>query len=111
MRCSAIAILGLTAVATATWDGKFSYPPGIEPLGMASGNADFNIKTFGPSKGPPSDCISVWHPPHPNVYIDDCDSDKDNGWHWVHPGKPKGGSQPDKGDDKPDQPCDKCDKP
>ncbi|KAK2053145.1 hypothetical protein LY76DRAFT_668473 [Colletotrichum caudatum] len=104
MRCSAIAILGLTAVVSATWDGKFSYPPGIEPLGMANGDSDFNVKTFGPSKGPPSDCISVWHPPHPNVYIDDCDNDKDNGWHWVHPGKPKDS-------DKPDQSCDKCDKP
>ncbi|KAK1966543.1 hypothetical protein LY78DRAFT_43249 [Colletotrichum sublineola] len=95
MRCSAIAILSLTAVVSATWNGKFSYPPGIEPLGMAGGNADFIVETFGPSQGPPSDCISVWHPPHPNVYIDDCDNDKDKGWHWVHPGKPKDSDKPD----------------
>ncbi|TDZ21345.1 Filamentous hemagglutinin [Colletotrichum orbiculare MAFF 240422] len=90
MRYSTIATLGLVAVAQATWDGKFTYPPGIEPLGLSGGDdADFSIKTFGPVTGPSGDCISVWHPPHPDVFIDDCDSDKDNGWHWVHPGKPK----------------------
>ncbi|WYZ39178.1 hypothetical protein EsH8_III_001092 [Colletotrichum jinshuiense] len=89
MHCSTIAVLGLAAVARATWDGQFSYPPGIEPLALANGNVDFNIKTFGPLTGPSADCISVWHPPHKDVYIDDCDNDKEHGWHWVHPGKPK----------------------
>ncbi|KAL0937679.1 uncharacterized protein CTRU02_207410 [Colletotrichum truncatum] len=103
MRCSTVAVFGLAAVAHATWDGKFSYPPGIEPLGISGGGGiDFNIKTFGPVEGPPSDCISVWHPPHPDVYIDDCDSDKEHGWHWVHPGKPKWNKPgKDKDHDKP----------
>ncbi|KAK1479133.1 hypothetical protein CCUS01_16380 [Colletotrichum cuscutae] len=117
MRYSTLTVVGLAAVARATWDGQFSYPPGIEPLGLANGNADFNIKTFGPLTGPPSDCISVWHPPHPDVYIDDCDSDKEHGWHWVHPGKPEWGDKPGKDKDghkwkKPkhtkEPGCDKC---
>ncbi|GKT50720.1 uncharacterized protein ColSpa_10901 [Colletotrichum spaethianum] len=122
MRCVTITVLGLAAIASATWDGQFSYPPGIEPLALANGNVDFNIKTFGPMTGPPEDCISVWHPPHPDVYIDDCDSDKEHGWHWIHPGKPKWWGKPgkdkdhdkpgkDKDHDKPKhphQPCDKC---
>ncbi|TQN66602.1 hypothetical protein CSHISOI_08830 [Colletotrichum shisoi] len=89
MRYSTVTLLGLAAVGSATWDGQFSYPPGIDPMGLSNGNVEFNIKTFGPLTGPPAGCISVWHPPHPDVYIDDCNSDKEHGWHWVHPGKPK----------------------
>ncbi|KAJ0354630.1 hypothetical protein KNSL1_001373 [Colletotrichum chrysophilum] len=106
--------LSFAAVAQATWDGKFSYPPGIEPLGL-TGSADFSVKTFGPISAPPADCISVWHPPHPDVYIDDCDSDKEHGWHWVHPGKPKWGKPGHGKCDKDGNNCgdkggDKCDK-
>lgn len=31
-------------------------------------------------KGPPP----MWHPPHKGVFIDDCDDDKNDKWHWAH---------------------------
>ncbi|KAK1656075.1 hypothetical protein BDP81DRAFT_487350, partial [Colletotrichum phormii] len=68
-----------------------------------------------PPHRPPSDCISVWHPPHPDVYIDDCDSNKEHGWHWVHPGKPTWGGDGGHKWKKPKHTkkpgCDKCEQP
>ncbi|KAK0387912.1 hypothetical protein NLU13_4157 [Sarocladium strictum] len=47
-----------------------------------------------PTTGPCDECTNVYHPPHHGVDIDECDNDEDDGWHWVHPGKPHHPEQP-----------------
>ncbi|KAH8169799.1 hypothetical protein LIA77_10343 [Sarocladium implicatum] len=47
-----------------------------------------------PASGPCDECTNVYHPPHHGIDMDDCDNDEDEGWHWVHPGKPHYPEQP-----------------
>lgn len=47
-----------------------------------------------PTTGPCDECTNVYHPPHHGVDMDECDNDEDEGWHWVHPGKPHYPEQP-----------------
>lgn len=47
-----------------------------------------------PTTGPCDECTNVYHPPHHGIDMDECDNDEDDGWHWVHPGKPHYPEQP-----------------
>ena len=72
--------------ATLYKESPFGFPPGIgKPKGK-------DLPKFGPPKDKSTgkDKLPIWHPPHKGVFIDDCDDDKDDKWHWAH----KGGKHP-----------------
>lgn len=82
----------------------FAFAAAVEGLGLLSGlgidlplGIDIDILSSSGSKpksGPCDECTNVYHPPHRGVDIDECDNDEDDGWHWVHPGKPHHPEQP-----------------
>ncbi|KAL9944185.1 hypothetical protein ACHAQF_006390 [Verticillium nonalfalfae] len=78
---STIAAAGLAATAQATWHGEWKFPDGIK------GPKDDGGKEVGPGYAPPDGYLPIYHPPHHDVVIDDCDKKDDDDWHWVHPGK------------------------
>lgn len=59
---------------------QFSFAPGI--LGAPRKDLPHGPPAFK-GKGKPL----IWHPPHKGIFIDDCDDDKDDKWHWAHKGK------------------------
>lgn len=91
MKTTLLAILSAAAAVHATGDGEhglykgpIGFPPGIEAPPTP----------HLPHKPPPFDKpLPIWHPPHGDVFIDDCDED-DEDWHWAwkkHGDKPHHG--------------------
>jgi hypothetical protein len=116
MRFSIVALLGVAAVAyaqeadVATPGGEVLADPVVEggdvevdttdPSTLFQGPFGFPVGVDKPGRmkdlpkgGPPSDGhkgkdgLPVWHPSHKGVFIDDCDDDEDDKWHWAHKGK------------------------
>ncbi|ROT37572.1 hypothetical protein SODALDRAFT_380020 [Sodiomyces alkalinus F11] len=85
MRFSTIAVAGFAAYSQAERVnderslrdllGDWEYPNGIDALTDVS-----------PTAAPEAGDLHVFHPPHHDVVIDDCDNQEADDWHWVHPG-------------------------
>jgi hypothetical protein len=78
---AALAAVGVASAheAAGMFDKKFMLPAG---LALPSASQDL------PHAAPEPGLLDTWHPPHPGVLVDGCDSLKLDAWHWVHPAKP-----------------------
>jgi hypothetical protein len=83
MKVTLFALAAFAGVAFAEAEAELWKKPFQIPFGLELPSH------VGPFFAPPAGCIDVFHPPHPNVVIDDCDSDEHEKWHWVHTAKPK----------------------
>jgi hypothetical protein len=75
MKLFTVSFLAGLAAAHSLWDGDYKCPKGVK-------TPDSDV---GPHSAPPEGCTNVFHPPHTDVYIDNCDDHSQTGWHWVHP--------------------------